>query len=523
MTTGAGEATIAVLDSGVDASHPDLPRLAPGYDVVNHDSDPADDLGHGTEVAGAIAARLGNGIGAAGVCPLCSIMPVKVIDGVRGVASDADIVAGIVWATDHGADVINLSLAGPEYSRALQDGVGYATSRGVVVVVAAGGNDGTATKQYPAALDGVVGVAASDDHDRLYDFSNHGAHLDLAAPGCVYTTLRGGAYGEACGTSLAAPLVAGIAGLVRAHRPALTGDQVARVLVDGAKRGLGLDVADGLVDARRALELADALNPVPANTAIPRIAGTVAVGGTLTATPGTWTGDPSAYAYAWERCGAARCTAVAGALANTYELTSADAARGSASSSPPRTRVGPRLGARPLDRRRRRVVVGRRRLARVGRQLVARWRGEAPHRFRFQWQACSAAMRCSSVLGGTSATLVVTRAQLGKRLRVRTVAVGADGTASSLVSAASATSSGDTLRSLLLPNRNPRKSGHQCLSDSSGRQLRPPAANGWNSRERSPGTALAPAILAPAGPIPGSGGEKPGSRRLRRSDRGSDR
>jgi subtilisin family serine protease len=264
-----------------------------------------------------------------------------------------DIIAGIVWATDHGADVINLSLAGPDYSRTLEQGVAYAVARGVVVV-AAGGNDGTATKQYPAAFDGVVGVAASDDHDRLYDFSNHGPHLDVAAPGCMYTTLRRGAFGEACGTSIAAPLVAGIAGLVRSRRPGLTGEQVASVLADGAKRGLGLDVAAGLVDAHRALELAEALSPAaPASSA-----------------------EPSSVAIA-----------------------------------------GP---------------------AKVGSHLVARWHGEATGRLRFQWQVCSTALRCSNVLGGTSAKLLVSRAHIGRRLRVRTLAVGADVATSSVTSAASA-------------------------------------------------------------------------------------
>jgi subtilisin family serine protease len=352
VTTGAADVVIAVLDSGIDASHPDLPRLAPGHDFVNDDADPDDDLGHGTEVAGAIGARFGNGVGASGVCPGCTLMPVKVIDGVSGVASDADIVAGIVWATDHGADVINLSLAGPEYSRALEDGVRYATSRGVVVV-AAGGNDGTATKQYPAASEGVVGVAASNDRNGLYDFSNHGVHLDVAAPGCVYTTFRRGAYGEACGTSIAAPLVAGIAGLLRSRRPGLSGDQVASLLGEGARRGLGLDVEDGLVDARQALTLADALSPADAAPAAP----------------------------------------------------------------PSVTVAGP---------------------ARIGKQLLARWRGAAPAALRFQWQVCTAVLRCSNVPGGTSAALLVSRSHLGKRLRVRTVSTRPDGTTASLVSAASA-------------------------------------------------------------------------------------
>ena len=318
MTTGAGDAVIAVLDSGVDASHPDLPRLVPGYDVVNHDADPADDLGHGTEVAGAIGARLGNGLGGSGVCPVCSIMPVKVIDGVSGVASDADIVAGIVWATDHGADVINLSLAGPEYSRALQDGVGYATSRGVVVVAAGG--------ERRHGDEAVPGCARRRCRRRRERRPRPPLRLleprrtpRPRRPGMRVHHPRGGAYGEACGTSLAAPIVAGIAGLVRSSRPELTGEQVARS--SSRARGAG-SARGGLVDARRALS-SPAL--VPANTAIPRIAGTVAVGGTLTATPGKLDGRSERVRV---HLGALRRRPMhggRGALADTYELTSADA------------------------------------------------------------------------------------------------------------------------------------------------------------------------------------------------------
>ena len=329
VTTGDGGAVIAVLDSGIDPSHPDLPPLAAGYDFVNDDADPADDHGHGTTVAGAIAARLGNGLGSAGVCPRCTLMPIKVLDGVSGEASDADIVAGIVWATDHGADVINISLSGPDYGQALADAVAYATSRGVVVV-AAGGNDGTSALQYPAALDGVVGVAASDDRNALYDFSNHGSHLDLAAPGCLQTTLNGGRYGQACGTSLAAPFVAGVAGLVRSRRPALSGAQVVDVLAAGAVRGLGLDVEDGLVDAAKALRLADQLAPAAPETLVAQaaagnaavaIGGTARVGRTLVA---RWSGGANGLRFQWQACravhGVQRCTNLAGATSAALRI-----------------------------------------------------------------------------------------------------------------------------------------------------------------------------------------------------------
>ena len=336
LTTGDAGVVIAVLDSGVDASHPDLPPLAAGYDFVNDDADPADDHGHGTAVAGAIGARLGNGVGGAGVCPACTVMAVKVLDGASGEASDSDIVAGIVWATDRGADVINISLGGPDYGRALEDAVAYATSRGVVVV-AAGGNEGTAVPYYPAALTGVVGVAASDHRQRLYDFSNRGTHLDLAAPGCLQTTLLGGATGQACGTSLAAPFVAGIAGLVRSRRPALTGAQVESVLTGGAVAGAALDVRHGLVDAHRTLALADALGPARLPH-VPTIAGAAQVGRRLLARPGGgWAGAaPHRFRYQWQSCRSS------GAVLRCADLRNATAA----AVVVPRSSIGARLRVR---------------------------------------------------------------------------------------------------------------------------------------------------------------------------------
>ena len=314
LTTGDPAIVVAVLDSGVDASHPDLPPLAPGYDFVDDDPDPADDHGHGTAVTGALGARLGNGVGSAGVCPACTVMPIKVLDGKTGEASDTDIVAGIVWATDRGADVINISLGGPDYGQALQDAVSYATARGVVVV-AAGGNDGTDLPSYPAALAGVIGVAASDSGNHLYAFSNRGTHLDVAAPGCLQTTLLGGATGHACGTSLAAPFTAGVAALVRARRPALSGAQVETALTGGAVAVPGLDVQHGVVDAHRSLALADSL------AGAPTIGGAAHVGRRLVATPGAdWDGvAPHSFRYQWQSCRPAaealRCTNLRGETA----------------------------------------------------------------------------------------------------------------------------------------------------------------------------------------------------------------
>jgi uncharacterized repeat protein (TIGR01451 family) len=325
LTTGNASVVVAVLDSGVDAAHPDLPTMAAGYDFVNGDADPADDLGHGTQVTGALAAQLGNGIDAVGACPACTVMPIKVISGVDGLASDTNIVKGIIWATDQGADVINMSLGGPDLTDLLMNGVAYARSRGVVLIASAG-NDGTSDLNYPAALEGVISVAAVDEHDWLYPFSNRGASVDLAAPGCLQTTFMGGGVTEGCGTSIAAPLVSGVAGLILSHNTLLNATQVAEVLLSSAKDEPGLDVEHGILDAYVALLRAAATPPPPANTALPQVSGTLEPGQALSATTGSWSSDAISYSYVWERCNASTvvCGPVDGATASTYTLSGDD-------------------------------------------------------------------------------------------------------------------------------------------------------------------------------------------------------
>ena len=265
-TRGSNSVIVAVVDTGVDASHADLVGATlPGYDLVNGDNDPADDEGHGTGVAGMIAARTNNRQGVAGVCWGCSILPIKVL-GSDGRGDLATVAAGIVKAVDSGARVINLSLGGPAPDPSLDDAVAYATRNGVLVVAAAG-NNGTSSQFYPAATPGVIAVAATDEGDALYPWSNYGPWVALAAPGCDPTALRGGGYGTCCGTSFAAPLVSGLLGLERSLRPTATRDE----LIDAAERsaaGIGAVVSRGRVDAAAALAALPApAAPVPAPTA----------------------------------------------------------------------------------------------------------------------------------------------------------------------------------------------------------------------------------------------------------------
>lgn len=258
ITTGAASVVVAVVDSGVETNHPDLGTLTAGYDFVNNDSDPADDFGHGTEVAGIIAAQGNNGIGIAGTCWGCQIMPVKVLNS-SGAGSDSGVANGIIWATDHSADVINLSLGGPGDSTTLATAITYAQQRGVVVVAAAG-NDGedpvwATTPNYPAAYSGVISVGGVDESDNRYSWSNHGPWVQVDAPGCANSTTVGSSYRGFCGTSTATPFAAGLAGLARSYNLAATSLSVVAAIENTAQDAtipFGNSV-NGLIDAQAAL------------------------------------------------------------------------------------------------------------------------------------------------------------------------------------------------------------------------------------------------------------------------------
>jgi subtilisin family serine protease len=247
LTTGASETIVAVLDTGVDLTHPDLQgAFVAGYDTVNEDADPTDDHGHGTMVAGVIAARANNGIGVVGACWRCSVMPVKVI-GANGLGSAPDIAEGILWATDHGARVINLSFTLSASDDAVAAAIERARASGVVVVAAAG-NAGTSDVTYPAAYPGVVSVAGTDAADARYSWSSYGSWVRLAAPGCNLTTAPGGAYGDFCGTSSATAFVSGLAGLIRSYAGRLSPDAIAQALSANSAQ-VGDFVSAGRVDA----------------------------------------------------------------------------------------------------------------------------------------------------------------------------------------------------------------------------------------------------------------------------------
>ena len=208
------ETVVAVVDTGV--SLPAGANVLPGLDLVRPGTGAGDENGHGTAVAATIAADCGG----------CAILPVRVLSR-TGSAPWSRVAAGIVWAVDSGARVVNVSIAGPAGSRALRDAVAYATDRGVLVVGPAG-TGGDSTPQYPAAYPGVVAVAATDSSGRLADWSSRGAWVDLTAPGCGRLPQRA----WACGTSFAAPKVSAQAASLLADRPTATVAELAAALAE---------------------------------------------------------------------------------------------------------------------------------------------------------------------------------------------------------------------------------------------------------------------------------------------------
>ncbi|SDT79106.1 S8 family peptidase [Actinoplanes derwentensis] len=279
-STGAG-VTVAVIDSGVDADHPDLKgNVLSGYDAITDKAGPTTDgHGHGTHVAGTIAAVTGNGVGVSGVAPDVKILPVKVLSD-AGSGNMSDTAEGIVWAADNGAQVINMSLGGTTKVTAVSNAIKYARSKGVTVIAAAGNSrrDGSPTA-YPAADAGVIAVAATDSADQVGVYSNAGTYVDVAAPGSgivsTYPSAKG-SYKSMSGTSMAAPHVAAVAALLKSFDAALTPDQIEAALkksaVDLGPKGADTDFGSGRIDAVAALEaVTKAPATVPPTTAPSKI------------------------------------------------------------------------------------------------------------------------------------------------------------------------------------------------------------------------------------------------------------
>ncbi|WP_067730226.1 S8 family serine peptidase [Oceanobacillus damuensis] len=240
INKGSTDVTIAVLDSGVNANHPDLQgRVLSGYDFVNEDADASDDNGHGTHVAGIIASNNDkNGI--VGIDLNAKILPIKVADE-NGIVSLSAAVSGIYYAIERGADVINMSFGGYQYSSVQEEAI-WAASNNEIVLVASAGNDGIGSALYPASYAPVINVAASDKNDQPTYFSNYGEFIDITAPGeNILSTNYLGGYNFGAGTSFSAPIVSALAGLLKAEHPNWNPNEIEWALQEGAENSGGTE------------------------------------------------------------------------------------------------------------------------------------------------------------------------------------------------------------------------------------------------------------------------------------------
>ena len=245
VTYGDAAVRVAVIDTGVQADHPDLSgQIAAQADMVTGDGVAEDDNGHGTHVAGIIAAIGNNGEGGVGIAPDTQLIAVDVFSESNGkwTATTANIIAGIEFAVDNGAKVINLSLGSYSEDTAENDAVDAAAAAGVVVVASAG-NESTSAAHYPSDVDSVLGVIATDWNDSIASYSNYGAAKDISAPGGsvttsvnsrILSTYKGSQYAWMAGTSMASPVVAGVAALVWSVDPSLTAEEVKSLICETA-------------------------------------------------------------------------------------------------------------------------------------------------------------------------------------------------------------------------------------------------------------------------------------------------
>ena len=319
ISKGAGQ-VVAVVDTGVDLMHPDLQgRLVAGYDFVNNDSQPVDENGHGTLVAGIIAADTGNSVGVASVAPLAKIMPIRVL-GPDGSGSSTAVSEGIAWAVEHGASVVNLSLAqeggadsGPLLrSPAVDSAIKAAAAAGAVVVVAAGNTStgGADQTAYDATVPGVIVVGASARDNRPAAYSNHGSGLDLLAPGggsssdpsangctqdqSIVSTwwnpaTKRSSYGGGCGSSMSVAFASGVAALLRAqgYDNAAAVSRIERTADDIGPKGRDDLTGYGILNGARALgaRVVKPTSPSPRKSASRPASSRVAAAGSATPVP----------------------------------------------------------------------------------------------------------------------------------------------------------------------------------------------------------------------------------------------
>jgi serine protease len=350
---GSPSVKVAIIDSGIRRTHEDLAgRVLPGHDYVSNDGDPNDDCGHGTHVAGTVAATTGNGVGVAGMSQ-ATILPLKGLGAVGGLlsvqcsGSTASIAEAIVDAADQGANIISMSIGGGS-STTLANAVTYAWNKGVVLVAAAGNDGASNSIDYPGAYPEVIAVAALDSTKARASYSDGGPQLDIAAPGTdvlsTYNSADNG-YTTMSGTSMATPHVSGVLALAKSCAPSATNVQLRDALYRTAEDlgaagrddsyGNGLARADRLVADLCGAGGGGTTNGSPAAAFASSTNGlTVAVDGSSSTDP-----DGDALSYAWTfgdgATATGRTASHAYAAAGTYTvgLTVTDGRGGSSSTS----------------------------------------------------------------------------------------------------------------------------------------------------------------------------------------------
>ncbi len=259
VTSGEASVVIAVLDTGIDKEHEDLAGKV--IAEINFTNSPTTDdiYGHGTHIAGIIAAAANNGVGVAGLAYNCRLLNVKVADD-HGSFDSSAAAKGIRWAVEHGAEVINISLLSTEPSRDMEEAINYAWSKGVVVVAAAGNFIGVKIA-YPAYYSNCLAVAATDSNDCVASWSSQGDWVDIAAPGVdIYSTLPGNRYDSRSGTSMAAAHVSGLAGLLFVmvsdkNGNGFVNDEV-RAAIEGSCDAVDISAVNGRINAFHAVNKA---------------------------------------------------------------------------------------------------------------------------------------------------------------------------------------------------------------------------------------------------------------------------
>lgn len=256
LTKGSSDVLIAVIDGGFDVNHSELvDQISYAYSTVTDSSTGVRIGEHGTHVAGIIGSSMDNNRFGTGVAPNTDLLLIDVFG--PSSAYTSDVIEGIYLAVDAGADIINMSLGNYNYSYNLDKAVQYAHANGAVIV-AASGNDDTDLSHYPSSLDNVIAVGATDSYDDITDYSNYGNDQDLVAPGTdIYSTLPYEQFDKMTGTSMAAPVVSGVAALILANEPYLTNVEIEERLFSTAEDlwmpGKDIFFGHGLVNAEAAL------------------------------------------------------------------------------------------------------------------------------------------------------------------------------------------------------------------------------------------------------------------------------